>query len=152
MQWFNHQRTRTRRIDSCRGIAVTVNEGDVHVLEMRVRYNECDPMGVAHHSVYPIWFEQGRTEMLRADGGRYRDLEEAGAFLAVVKLEIAYRLPARYDDTLRIETTIARLGRAKIEHAYQLHRDDELLATGATTLACLDREGRVREMPELLIG
>ena len=129
-----------------------MNNGDRHVLDVRVRYNECDPMGVAHHSIYPIWFEQGRTEMLRADGGRYRDMEAEGLFLAVVKLSVAYRSPARYDDMLRIETTVTRLGRAKIEHEYVLRRDDEVLATGSTTLACIDREGRVREMPELLTG
>ena len=129
-----------------------MNEGDLHVLSVRVRYNECDPMGVAHHSIYPVWFEQGRTEMLRADGGRYRDLEAQGMFLAVVKLSVAYRSPARYDDMLDVETKVTRLGRAKIEHEYTLRREDHVLATGTTTLACIDREGHVREIPDVLSG
>ena len=68
-----------------------------HVIEVRARYPECDPMGVVHHTVYPVWFEMGRTELLRSVGGSYRDLEEAGALLAVTRLEVRYRAPARYD-------------------------------------------------------
>ena len=113
----------------------------VHRLAIRVRYCECDPMGVAHHSVYPVWFEMGRTELLRAQGGNYRELEAAGILLAVVRLEARYRAPARYDDELELVTTLEDAGHVKIEHTYALHRGAELLATGRTTLACLDRSG-----------
>jgi acyl-CoA thioester hydrolase len=118
-------------------------------IQIRVRYTECDPMGVAHHTAYPVWFEMGRTELLREGAGlRYRDLEAQGTFFAVSKLSIRYRRPARYDDLLTLETRITGTGRAKIEHAYELYRDGELLATADTTLACLDRDGRPRELPE----
>jgi acyl-CoA thioester hydrolase len=119
----------------------------VHAIEVRARYPECDPMGVVHHSVYPVWFEMGRTEMLRAAGGSYRDLEAAGVFLAVVHLEVRYRRPARYDDVLRLETSLLSPGPVKIEHAYRLLRGDELLVEGRTTLACLDRSGRAQPVP-----
>lgn len=122
-----------------------------HSTAIRVRYPECDPMGVAHHATYPVWFEIGRTEMLRASGGNYRDLEAAGVFLAVVRLEVRYRRPARYDDELRLETNLLVAGPVKIEHAYRLFRGDELLAEAATTLACLDRDGRARALPESLV-
>lgn len=117
-------------------------------MEIRVRYCECDPMGVVHHTVYPVWFEMGRTELLRAMGRNYRDMEEAGVFLAVVRMQVAYRRPARYDDLLRLETTLASAGHVKIEHTYELYRGEELLCTGATTLACLDRAGKARALPE----
>lgn len=117
-------------------------------MEIRVRYCECDPMGVVHHTVYPVWFEMGRTELLRDTGRTYRALEEAGVFLAVVRMQVAYRRPARYDDLLRLETTLVNAGHVKIEHAYELFRGEELLCTGTTTLACLDREGRARALPE----
>lgn len=123
-----------------------------HVLELRVRYCECDPMGVAHHSVYPIWFEMGRTELLRAQGGNYRRLEEEGVLLAVVKLEVRYRRPARYDDVLELETRLKDAGHVKIEHEYELRRGREVLAVGSTTLACLDRSGRARPLPAALGG
>jgi len=85
-------------------------------LTLRVRYNECDPMGVAHHTAYPVWFEMGRTELLRqaSPGGaagnpsglNYRDLEQQGVFLAVVALEMRYKRPAKYDDVLMLRSTL----------------------------------------------
>lgn len=119
-------------------------------LEVRVRYCECDPMGVAHHSVFPVWFEMGRTELLRSSGRSYRDFEEEGIFLAVVSLEVKYRRPARYDDLLTLVTRLDDLGHVKIEHSYELRRGEDSLATARTTLACLDREGRARPLPDSL--
>ncbi len=121
-----------------------------HELELRVRYPECDPMGVAHHAAFPVWFEMGRTEMLRATGQSYRAFEEAGVFLAVVHLDIRYRRPARYDDVLQLRTELLRAGPVKVEHRYTLTRGDEVLAEARTTLACLDREGRACALPESL--
>ncbi len=119
-------------------------------LELRVRYNECDPMGVAHHTVYPVWFEMGRTELLRSGGLSYSDLETQGFLIAVVKLSVQYRRPARYDDLLVLETTITDHGRATIDHSYELHRDGVLLTTAVTTVVCLDRDGRPQQLPDVL--
>jgi acyl-CoA thioester hydrolase len=75
-------------------------------------------------------------------------MEEAGQFVVVVKLDCRYHRPARYDDLLRIQTTVARVTPAKIEHEYRVFRDAELLAVGHTTLAIVDRQGRVQPVPE----
>lgn len=123
-----------------------------HAIEIRARYPECDPMGVVHHSVYPVYFEMGRTEMLRAAGGNYRSMEEAGAFLAVVTLEVRYRRPARYDDLMRLETGLVQPGPIKIEHEYRLFRGEELLVEGRTVLACLDHAGRPQPVPGTNLG
>jgi acyl-CoA thioester hydrolase len=120
-------------------------------IELRVRYTECDPMGVAHHTAYPVWFEIGRTELLRSRGMNYRDLEAQGVFLAVVSLQVRYKSPARYDDLVQLTTTLAAAGHVKIEHEYRLHRSGLLLAVGTTTLACLDSNGRLRPLPESLM-
>ena len=92
----------------------------------------------------------GRTELLRQTGVSYRELEERGVFIVVVALQIRYRRPARYDDLLRLVTTLANSGRAKLEHAYEILRGDELLATAKTTLACVDRDGAVKALPQFL--
>jgi acyl-CoA thioester hydrolase len=120
-------------------------------IDIRVRYCECDPMGVVHHTVYPVWFEMGRTELLRATGRTYRDMEAAGLLLAVVRLEVTYRQPARYDDVVRLRTALARAGAVKVEHSYELWRGEDLLVSGATVLACIDRSGRAKPMPEGLL-
>ncbi|MEZ6080166.1 MAG: acyl-CoA thioesterase [Pirellulaceae bacterium] len=73
---------------------------------IRVRYDECDPMGFVHHSHYLKYFEIARTEMYRASGGNYRDFEASGLFVVVVRVECQYRLPARYDDMLSIHVSV----------------------------------------------
>jgi acyl-CoA thioester hydrolase len=122
------------------------------IMELRVRYVECDPMGLVHHSIYPVWFEMGRTELLRKGGMDYRDLEARNTYLAVVSLSVTYKRPARYDDIVHLHTSLKEIGHVKIEHEYALYREEELLTTASTVLACLDREGRLRAMPETLVG
>jgi acyl-CoA thioester hydrolase len=109
-------------------------------------------MGVAHHTAYPVWFEMGRTELLRTSHSAvpYRELETRGVFLAVVSLNVKYKRPARYDDELTLRTTLTDIGHVKIEHEYELLREGIILATGSTTLACLDRAGRPQPVPEVL--
>ena len=107
-------------------------------------------MGVAHHSVYPIWFELARTELLRESGIAYAELEKAGTLIVVVKLEVQYKRPARYDEVLQVTARATKVGGVRIEHAYEVRRDGELLCTGATTLACLDRDGRLTGVPDAL--
>jgi acyl-CoA thioester hydrolase len=120
-----------------------------HDIEIRVRYSETDAMGFLHHSNYLSYFEMGRTELLRASGGNYRMMEEKGLFLVVTKIAVQYRSPARYDDVLKLTTRFARISFAKLEHAYELRRDGQLLTTGETTLACIDRDGKVQRMTDL---
>ena len=118
-----------------------------HELSIQVRYSECDPMGVAHHASHAVWFEMGRTELLRSTGMSYRDLEAQGVFLVVVRLDIRYCSAARYDDVLTLQTSVEKAGPVKIEHSYILVRGDETVATAQTTLACVDAQGRVRPVP-----
>ena len=119
-----------------------------HEIQLRVRYQETDPMGFLHHAYYLTYFEIGRTELLRAAGGNYRRMEESGLLVVVVKAECRYRRPARYDDLLRLRTTVVRVTQAKIEHRYELFRDDECLAVGHVTLAVIDRTGKVLPVPD----
>ena len=121
-----------------------------HEIEIRVRYQETDPMGFLHHGFYFTYFEIGRTELLRASGGNYRRMEEEGLRIVVVRAECRFHRPARYDDLLRLRTTISRITPAKIEHEYRLFRNEELLAVGNVTLAMLDAQGSVQRIPEWL--
>jgi acyl-CoA thioester hydrolase len=125
---------------------------DSYTIEIRPRYCETDQGGVVHHSVHPIWFEMGRTELLRANGIAYKDMEKAGIFFVISRLEVKYRQPAMYDEMLELTTTCTKVSSCKIEHEYQLKRssDGALLAEGATTLACLDEQGKVRRVPEFM--
>lgn len=121
-----------------------------HQIPIRVRYQETDAMGILHHANYLTYFEMGRTEMLRAAGHSYRDIEASGTFMVVVKIGCRYIRPAKYDDLLTLRTRTVRVTAAKIEHEYHLKRGEELLAEGHSTLACVDAQGTVQRIPEWL--
>lgn len=133
------------------------------VSRIRVRYCECDPMGVAHHAAYIPWFEIGRTEMLRAVGKSYADLEAQGVFLVITRLDARYRRPVLYDDIVDIVTHRVGGSRVKIEHRYEVLIAERSAsgvarhplphgpaAVGETTLACVGRDGRPMALPDWL--
>jgi acyl-CoA thioester hydrolase len=119
-------------------------------IQIRVRYAETDRMGLLHHAHYLVYFEQGRTELLRSQGFTYRDMEDQGFLLVLVRAQVRYRKPARYDDLLTLRTSVARTTTVKIEHRYELLCGNDVLAEGETTLGCVDREGQVQMLPEWL--
>jgi len=120
-----------------------------HTITIVPRYCETDQAGVIHHTVYPIWFEMGRTELLRANGYAYRDLEKEGICFVVIELTVKYRRPAFYDEQLSLVTTCTGVSAARVEHTYTLKRAATglVIAEGSTILACVDAEGRIRRMP-----
>lgn len=133
-------------------------------IRVRVRYCECDPMGVAHHAAYAPWLEMARTELLRSAGITYAQLEREGTFLVVTRLECRYRRPVYYDEVVEIRVRAKVSGRVRIEHGYELFlvergpgRDDDRdgerpLTIASTTLACLGRAGEIRPLPDWLVG
>src|SRR4029078_2471845 len=123
-----------------------------HDIQVRVRYAETDAMRILHNVNYLLFFEMGRTELYRAAGGNYREMEEQGLFFVVVEARCKYRAPARYDDLLTIRTKISRITPVKLEHDYEISRDGRVLATAHTVLACIDREGKVRRIPDFVLN
>jgi len=123
---------------------------DSDEIEVRVRYAETDRMGLLHHANYFVYFEMGRTELLRKRGAVYRDVEDAGHFLVIVEAGCKFKRRARYDDLLTLRTIVERVSRVKIVHRYEVRRDGLLLAEGHTTLACIDRDGRPQALPPSL--
>ncbi len=123
-----------------------------HTITIVPRYAETDKGGVVHHGVHPLWFEMGRTELLRANGLAYKDIEKAGVFFVVARLSIKYRRPALYDEKLRLETTCSAVTASKVEHTYKLTRcsDGVVLAEGTTVLACVNADGKIRRIPKFM--
>ncbi len=121
--------------------------------ELRVIYGDTDQMGVVYYANYLRFMEAGRNEFIRAHGLRYRDFEERFALrLPVAEAQVSYRLPARYDDLVAVETTLAELRRASVRFSYRLVRDADVLATGETVHACVDLDGRIRRLPDALVA
>lgn len=117
-------------------------------IDIRVRYAEVDAMGYAHHARYLVYFEMGRTELMRRCGLRYRDLEERGLYYVVTRIECRFRAPARYDDVVTLTTTTERLTRVRVDHRYELRRDGRLLAEAKSTLALVGRDKRPAPLPD----
>jgi acyl-CoA thioester hydrolase len=131
-------------------VNAVVNPHITGEIAIRVRYAETDRMGLLHHANYLVYFEEGRTELLRSQGISYRDLEDQGFLLVLTRVQVRYKSPARYDDLLTLRTTVVRTTLVKIEHRYELLRDGVLLAEGETTLGCVDRDGKVQALPPFL--
>ncbi len=128
----------------------TVQDRDSCRVEFRVRYAECDPMGYLNHGKYWEYFEIARTELLRQNGFRYRDLEAEGVFFVVHEAACRYLLPIRYDDLITVSVKVDRITRTRVYHSYEVSRDGERTCEATTTLACVGCDGRPRLMPEAL--
>lgn len=120
-----------------------------HTITIIPRYCETDQAGVVHHTVYPIWFEMGRTELLRENGVAYKKLEQAGVFFVVADLSVKYRRPAYYDEKLHLTTTASKVTAARVEHTYKLVNPETqtLLVEGSSILACVDENGKLKRVP-----
>lgn len=110
----------------------------------RVRYKETDQMGIAHHANYVVWFEIGRTDLCRATGIPYAEIESRGFILVVTEINCRYRTPFRYDDDVLIRTSVSSAASRAIKFAYELYdgAGQELRATGFSSHMWLDRNTR----------
>jgi len=120
-----------------------------HTESIRVRYGETDQMGVVYHANYLLYFETARTELLRASGVAYSELEKQGVFLVVTEAACRYRSPALYDEVLRITARVGSLGKARVRFDYVVRgADGRLLTEGHTELASVDRDKRPVRLPD----
>ncbi len=119
------------------------------VSELRVRYAETDQMGVVHHANYLLYCEVGRTDFLRSLGTSYADLEKEGVRLPVAEVTIRYHAPARYDDHIRVETTLSDVKSRTVTFDYLITDavSSTRLVTARTTLVSLDDRGQVTALP-----
>lgn len=122
------------------------------VTETRVRYAETDQMGVAYHANYLVWCEMGRTDFIRQHFKSYAEVERDGILLAVADASLRYHAAARYDEIVRIETTLAEVRSRALVFDYLITRaaDGQRLVTARTTLVSVDSSGRPAAMPDEL--
>ena len=123
--------------------------GTAHTVEFRVRYAETDQMQVVYHSNYLVWCEIGRTEFIRALGTPYAELERQNVTLAVVEANMRFHAAARYDNLIRVTTTISDVRSRTITFAYVISTAEtgERFVTASTKLASLTRDSRLTTLP-----
>lgn len=125
---------------------------DWHESEIRVRYAETDKMGIVHHSNYLIWFEAGRSDLCRAKGFSYKEMEDNdNALMVVAESYCRYKSPAYYEDILSVRTRVAEIRSRSIRFIYEIVRpaDGALLAEGETLHLVTDESKKVRQIPDI---
>ena len=117
-----------------------------------VRYYETDQMGIVHNANYLVWFEVGRSELCRAKGFSYKEMEEEEeALMVVAESYCRYKSPAYYEDVLTIRTKVGEVRSRSLRFYYEVHRasDDMLIAEGETLHVVTDKDKKVRQLPEI---
>lgn len=122
---------------------------DPHILPIRVYYEDTDAAGIVYHANYLRFAERGRTEMLRAAGFEHaKILAETGVAFTVISMNINFKIPARLDETLIVQTRMVSVGGASMEMAQAILRGDQLLCEMAVKIACIDKRGKAARLPE----
>ena len=122
-------------------------------VRLRVRFGETDLMGIVHHASYLAYMEVARVEWLRRRGVTYATWAERGIHLAVAEVTLKYRAPARFDDELDVEASLAEVRAASVRFDYRIVRSaDGILCTeGSTRLAYIDETLSLRRLsPEMV--
>lgn len=133
-------------------MTIETRRGTAHSVEFRVRYAETDQMQVVYHSNYLIWCEVGRTEFIRALGTPYAELERQNVSLAVVEANLRFHSAARYDNLIRVTTTIVDVRSRTLTFDYVITNAEtgERFVTASTKLVSLSRDSRLTTLPDSL--
>jgi acyl-CoA thioester hydrolase len=144
---FNAARCRGGAVRRCpyvfERVIVMARTGEWYSIQLRVRYQETDAMGVVYHGNYLTWFEIVRTEWTRANGFTYHEIEARGLYLPVVDVSIQYKQPARYDDEVEVRTRVTDIGPIRLTFEYDLRlvkQPEVTIATGTSQHVWVDRD------------
>ena len=122
-------------------------------IKLRVRYSDTDQMGYVYYGRYAIFYEIARVELFRSLGFSYKKLEGEGIGMPVIDMETKYILPIKYDEEIKINTTIENLPSSRISFKYEVYnQNNELANTAKTTLTFINLTNKkpVRMPAELL--
>lgn len=125
-------------------------ESSQSLVQVRVRFDETDAMGIVHHGRYLGFLEIARVEWLRKRGIRYADWAAMGRHLAVVEASCKYMQSARFDDLLDIEVTLSELRAASLRFVYVIRRGGVVLTEGMTRHACIDDDGKLCRLDDTM--
>lgn len=114
-----------------------------HEVKIRVRYKDTDKMGVVYHSNYIVYYEEARTELFRALGMPYAELEAQGIMTPILEVESKYLAPAYYDEVVTVRATIAEEPMARMNITYEVMDEaGKVINTGRTVLGFVNAQTR----------
>jgi acyl-CoA thioester hydrolase len=129
-------------------------EGRVHVLAVRIYYEDTDMSGIVYHANYLKYFERGRSDFLRTVGIHHTELlkRDPPLAFAITNIDSSFKMAARIDDCLVVHTTFDSLKGVRLGIRQKIMRGDELIATAQVGAVCIDLQGKPRRpFPELAI-
>lgn len=130
-------------------------EGKLHVLPVRVYYEDTDFSGLVYHANYVKFCERGRSDCLRLLGVHHHVLQrqqDGGLGFVVRRMVCDFLAPARIDEILEVESRFVSLSGARMEIVQAVTRDGEALFKAAVTAALVDAEGRPKRLPETVVA
>jgi acyl-CoA thioester hydrolase len=126
-------------------------EGGVHVLPLRIYYEDTDAAGIVYYANWLRFLERGRTELLRLLGQEHSALrDERGVHWVVRRCTIDYLKPARLDETIEVVTRCGELRGASLDMIQEARRGEEILVRAELLVACMGTGGRPVRLPPLL--
>lgn len=112
-------------------------------IELRVRYKDTDTMGIVHHANFITFYEVARTEMMRAFGRTYREMEDSGVMMPILGVDIEYFSPAYYDDVLTIKVMVPELPKVRMTFDHEIYNEEgTLLNKGRVVTAFVNGDTR----------
>lgn len=123
-----------------------------HTMDVRIYYQDTDCGNVVYYGNYLRYFEQGRTHWLEEQGLSVKTFMDAGTLFAVVHVELSYRSPARYGETLTVATTLTAMRAASFTFAHEVREktSGRLVVDGSARLATVDTQGKLIKLPKEL--
>ena len=122
-----------------------------YTAHIEVRYAETDAMGIVHHSVYAIWFEQARTEIFRENGIPFSRFEAEGYHSPLLSIETQFIKPCRYGEVVDIQLQLSQIDRLRFCFTYKVTVGGELRTTGKTTHIFTFHDKPCRQAPQLVL-
>lgn len=119
-----------------------------HTLKMKIYYEDTDAGGVVYYANYLRYLERARTEFLLGKGIDVAEYHNKGYLFAVIHVDIHYKRPARLGEIIEVSTEIIEMTNATINLKHQILRDGTLLVEANVRVACIDKEGKPRRLPE----
>ena len=128
--------------------------GRLHILPVRIYYEDTDFSGMVYHANYLRYFERGRSDVLRLLGVAHTELAARPEPLAftVRRIEVEYLSPARIDDALEVRSEWHEAKGARFRVRQEVYRGEERLASAKLEVACIGLDGRPRRIPQDLIA
>lgn len=117
-------------------------------IEKDIHYHDTDCGGVVYYANYLKYMEESRTDFCKHNGVDMKKLMEEGTLFVIVNVNISYKAPARYQDTIKVYTSLEKVGRSSVNFIQEIKRDEQVLVQAKVAWACIDKTFKPKKAPD----